>query len=223
MRSSDRDGHLASLFVGRCDESSFVHEGLSLRPTNITRIGGRPPPADAVSGSQSWQRLVRSGLQRLLLRVQRLIDLLCPPATQAGTVATFGRTTSSQSWRLPPTGLRLTTTDHDNGPQTNGRNARRPDASRGPQARRPHDRPRRLDRRHRRATSRGRPARGERAYIRLQGNGKLFVSKSIFDTIFFPKDHQRDGQPRYRWDFSPMVPSSATWSPNSRKWHWISG
>jgi hypothetical protein len=46
-------------------------------------------------------------------------------------------------------------------------------------------------------------ARGERAYIRLQGNGKLFVSKSIFDTIFFPKDHQRDGQPRYRWDLQP--------------------
>jgi hypothetical protein len=46
-------------------------------------------------------------------------------------------------------------------------------------------------------------ARGERAYIRLQGNGKLFVSKSIFDTIVFPKDHQRDGQPRYRWELQP--------------------
>ena len=46
-------------------------------------------------------------------------------------------------------------------------------------------------------------ARGERAYIRLQGNGKLFVSKSIFDTILFPKDHQRDGQPRYRWELQP--------------------
>jgi hypothetical protein len=46
-------------------------------------------------------------------------------------------------------------------------------------------------------------ARGERAYIRLQGNGKLFVSKSTFDTIFFPKDHQRDGQPRYRWELQP--------------------
>jgi hypothetical protein len=42
-------------------------------------------------------------------------------------------------------------------------------------------------------------AQGERAYIRLQGNGKLFVSKSIFDTIYFPKDHERDGQQRYRW------------------------
>ena len=46
-------------------------------------------------------------------------------------------------------------------------------------------------------------ARGERAYIRLQGNGKLFISKSIFDTIFFPKDHARDGQPRYRWELQP--------------------
>ena len=46
-------------------------------------------------------------------------------------------------------------------------------------------------------------ARGERAYIRLQGNGKLFVSKSMLDTILFPKDHQRDGQPRYRWELQP--------------------
>jgi hypothetical protein len=46
-------------------------------------------------------------------------------------------------------------------------------------------------------------ARGDRAYIRLQGNGKLFISKSIFDTIFFPKDHPRDGQPRYLWELQP--------------------
>jgi hypothetical protein len=45
--------------------------------------------------------------------------------------------------------------------------------------------------------------RGERAYIRLQGNGKLFVSKSIFDTILFPRDHHRDSQPRYRWELQP--------------------
>ena len=58
-------------------------------------------------------------------------------------------------------------------------------------------------------------ARGERAYIRLQGNGKLFVSKSIFDTIQFPKGHDRDGQPRYRWvaqpdgsEFGYLVPES---------------
>lgn len=42
-------------------------------------------------------------------------------------------------------------------------------------------------------------ARGERAYVRLQGNGKLFVTKSIHDTILFPKGHAREGQPRYRW------------------------
>jgi hypothetical protein len=46
-------------------------------------------------------------------------------------------------------------------------------------------------------------ARGERAYIRLQGNGKLFISMSIVDTIFFPKGHDRDGQPRYRWELQP--------------------
>ena len=42
-------------------------------------------------------------------------------------------------------------------------------------------------------------AGGERAYIRLQGNGKLFISKSVVDTILFPKGHARDGQPRYHW------------------------
>jgi hypothetical protein len=43
-------------------------------------------------------------------------------------------------------------------------------------------------------------AKGERAYIRLQGNGTLFVSKSVFDTIYYPKDHELDGRPRYRWE-----------------------
>ena len=38
-------------------------------------------------------------------------------------------------------------------------------------------------------------AQTERAYIRLQGNGKLFISKSMFDTINFPTDHVRGGQP----------------------------
>lgn len=42
-------------------------------------------------------------------------------------------------------------------------------------------------------------ARAERAYIRLQGSGKLFISKSIYDTINFPTDHVRAGQLRYRW------------------------
>lgn len=43
-------------------------------------------------------------------------------------------------------------------------------------------------------------SRGERACIRLQGKDKLFVTTSPTDTIYFPKDHPRDGQPRYRWD-----------------------
>jgi hypothetical protein len=45
--------------------------------------------------------------------------------------------------------------------------------------------------------------RGERAYIRLQGNGKLFISKSLTDTILFPKNHECEGQPRYRWELQP--------------------
>jgi len=46
-------------------------------------------------------------------------------------------------------------------------------------------------------------ARGERAYIRLQPNGKLFISPNVLDTILFPKDHERDGQPRYRLNLQP--------------------
>lgn len=46
-------------------------------------------------------------------------------------------------------------------------------------------------------------ARGERAYIRLQPDGSLFISKSIHDTIYFPKDHERVGRPRYRWVARP--------------------
>jgi hypothetical protein len=45
--------------------------------------------------------------------------------------------------------------------------------------------------------------RGERAYIRLQGNGRLFITKSVTDTIYFPKSHPREGQPRYRWELQP--------------------
>jgi hypothetical protein len=40
---------------------------------------------------------------------------------------------------------------------------------------------------------------GERAYIRIQPGGRLFVSKDVHDTILFPKGHRRDGQPRYNW------------------------
>jgi hypothetical protein len=46
-------------------------------------------------------------------------------------------------------------------------------------------------------------SRGERAYIRLQGAGELFISASVLDSILFPKDHARDGQPRYRWEMQP--------------------
>jgi hypothetical protein len=46
-------------------------------------------------------------------------------------------------------------------------------------------------------------ARGERAYIRLQPNGKLFITPSVLDTILFPKDHERDGLPRYHWVLQP--------------------
>ena len=44
---------------------------------------------------------------------------------------------------------------------------------------------------------------GERAYIRLQPNGKLFITRCAVDTILFPKDHEFDGLPRYRWISQP--------------------
>jgi hypothetical protein len=45
--------------------------------------------------------------------------------------------------------------------------------------------------------------RGQRAYIRLQPNGKLFITPNVLDTILFPKDHERDGLPRYHWILQP--------------------
>jgi hypothetical protein len=45
--------------------------------------------------------------------------------------------------------------------------------------------------------------RGQRAYIRLQPNGKLFISPDVRDTILFAKDHERDGLPRYHWILQP--------------------
>jgi hypothetical protein len=45
--------------------------------------------------------------------------------------------------------------------------------------------------------------RGERAHIRLQPNAKLFITANVHDTIFFPRDDRRDGQPRYRWELQP--------------------
>ncbi|MGO9463082.1 MAG: hypothetical protein ACLQIB_04385 [Isosphaeraceae bacterium] len=42
-------------------------------------------------------------------------------------------------------------------------------------------------------------ARGERAYIRIQPGGRLFVTRDVHDTILFPRGHERDGRPRYNW------------------------
>jgi hypothetical protein len=47
-------------------------------------------------------------------------------------------------------------------------------------------------------------AAGERAEIRqLNGGQWLFITKSVYDTIFFPTDHPRSGQPRYVWVNQP--------------------
>lgn len=42
-------------------------------------------------------------------------------------------------------------------------------------------------------------ARGDRAYIRRQGDGWLFVTRDPQDTIYFPLDSPLRGRPRYRW------------------------
>jgi hypothetical protein len=42
-------------------------------------------------------------------------------------------------------------------------------------------------------------ARGERAYIRRQGDGWLFVTRDPHDTIYFPLNTPFRGRPRYRW------------------------
>ena len=41
---------------------------------------------------------------------------------------------------------------------------------------------------------------GERAYIRKQPHGKMFVTRDPHDTILFPTSHTRSGQPRYYWE-----------------------
>ena len=43
-------------------------------------------------------------------------------------------------------------------------------------------------------------AGGERAYIRKQPHGRLFITRDPADTIFFPTGHARSGAPRYRWE-----------------------
>jgi hypothetical protein len=41
------------------------------------------------------------------------------------------------------------------------------------------------------------------AYIRQQGNDWLFITASPHDTINFPREHPRSGQPRYCWVNQP--------------------
>jgi hypothetical protein len=43
-------------------------------------------------------------------------------------------------------------------------------------------------------------ANGEHAWIRQQPHGVLFVTRDIYDTINFPQDHPKSGQPRYQWE-----------------------
>jgi hypothetical protein len=42
-------------------------------------------------------------------------------------------------------------------------------------------------------------ASGERAYMRAQPWGEMFVTKDIHDTLLFPKGHALEGRPRYNW------------------------
>jgi hypothetical protein len=42
-------------------------------------------------------------------------------------------------------------------------------------------------------------ARGERAYIRRQPGGRLFVTSDPHDTLRFPLGHPQEGKPRYHW------------------------
>jgi hypothetical protein len=44
---------------------------------------------------------------------------------------------------------------------------------------------------------------GERAIIKDQRDGRLFISRDPAATIYYPTDHPRAGQPRYRWEKRP--------------------
>lgn len=46
-------------------------------------------------------------------------------------------------------------------------------------------------------------SRGEKAYIRRQPGGRLFITTDPCDTISFPIGHPREGRPRYAWTTSP--------------------
>jgi hypothetical protein len=43
-------------------------------------------------------------------------------------------------------------------------------------------------------------AAGERAWIRTQPHGRLFITRDPADTILYPTNHPKSGQPRYRWE-----------------------
>lgn len=42
-------------------------------------------------------------------------------------------------------------------------------------------------------------AKGDRAYIRRQGDGWLFITRDPNDTIYFPLNMRLRGRPRYKW------------------------
>lgn len=42
-------------------------------------------------------------------------------------------------------------------------------------------------------------AKGDRAFIRRQGDGWLFVTRDPKDTLYFPLNTPLRGRPRYRW------------------------
>ncbi len=42
-------------------------------------------------------------------------------------------------------------------------------------------------------------SRGQRAYIRRQPGGRLFVTADPLDTLQFPVGNDREGKPRYHW------------------------
>jgi hypothetical protein len=46
-------------------------------------------------------------------------------------------------------------------------------------------------------------AAGERAWIRQQPHGRLFITRDPADTIAFPIGHPRAGRPRYHWERRP--------------------
>ncbi|MGC8638731.1 MAG: hypothetical protein ACP5XB_02500 [Isosphaeraceae bacterium] len=46
-------------------------------------------------------------------------------------------------------------------------------------------------------------SKGERAYIRRQPGGRLFVTADPQDTMQFPIGHSQEGRSRYNWVASP--------------------